>query len=430
MGLKMLKISHFIRLALLKLVFISQFCHATPTIIADTIGLPLVQKTDVAYVGAFRLPNLPYTGNVCDGFTYGGRGLAWNPAGNNGQGSLFLTGHNYCGYVGEITIPSIVNTNNTANLLRAQMLQVLPGSIIDPLEGKLATSGVTGSTHTTINGLLVNNSRLVLSIGNDMSTTVQPVSHYTRSLSLTTTGVNGPVKVFGNKSYTNPRFLSGYMCHLPTALHTTFGFKAFTGWVPQNIVANSSNGPSLFGFNPGSLEGVAELAAESILFYPASDPLQASNTGEQQSAWNWTSMVRGCAVPQGTGSVLFVGRHGVGKFDYCVGVSDPTKECYDPSDASYGEHAWPYVYKVWAYRLSDLLAVKTGALQPQDIQPYNIWTFTLPNEDVNGDHNLSGVAYDPATKRLFVVQDSALPFGEPIIHVFTVNNATATAVNY
>ena len=416
---------------LLSLLFsITSIAQATPSLPADTIGLPLVQKTNMVYAGAFRLPNLPFTGNICDGFTFGGRGLAWNPAGNNGAGSLFTTGHNYCGYVGEFTVPTLVNTATPANLNRATLLQVLPNMIVDPLQGKLNNSGLTGNTHNTVNGLLVNNGRLIISVGNDWSSEVQPISHFTRSLTLNADDVTGPVKVFGDKTYTNPRFLSGYMCHLPSALHTTFGVKALTGWVPQNIVANSSNGPSAFGFNPGSLVGVNELAAETLLFYPYYNELQLSNLGESQSTWNWTSMTRGCAVPNGTGSLLFLGRHGVGKFGYCAGSSDPASSCYDPTDSSSGEHAFPYVYKVWAYRLTDLLAVKTGSILPYQAQPYGVWNFTLPNENINDAHGLGGVAYDPAGRRLFVVQEGAMSGGEIIIHVFTINNAVSEAVNY
>ena len=418
------------KLLLFFLTTFSILAKATPSLPTDTIGLPLVQKTNMVYTGAFRLPNLPFTGNICDGFTFGGRGLAWNPAGNNGAGSLFTTGHHYCGYVGEFTIPTLINTANPTTLNRAALLQVLPNRIVDPIEGLLNNIRLTGNTHPTINGLLVNNGRLVVSVGNDFSSEVQPVSHLTRSIDLSTAGVNGPVKVFGNKTYTNPRFLAGYMCHLPSALHSTFGVSALTGWVPQNIVANSSNGPSAFGFNPGSLEGVSELAAETLLFYPYGNELQVSEVGESQSVWNWTSMTRGCAVPNGTGSLLFLGRHGTGTFGYCSGSSDPSSNCYDPTDSSSGEHAFPYVYKVWAYRLSDLLAVKTGTILPYQAQPYGIWNFTLPNEDINSAHGLGGIAYDPAGRRLFVVQEGALSGGEIIIHVFTINNATSQAVNY
>lgn len=396
----------------------------------DTLGLPLVTKANLTYAGAFRFPNLPYTGNVCDGWTFGGRGLTWNPAGNSGNGSLFSTGHNYCSNVGEFSIPALKIATDPSTLNYATLLQVQPSSIVDPLEGKMATSGLTGGTHNTVNGLLVKGGRLIVSVGNDYSTVEPPVSHYSRSLNLSTTGVNGPVKVSGNKTYTNPRLLSGYMCHLPTSLQSTFGFSAFTGWVPQSIVSNSSNGPSAFGFNPSSLEGVTTLSAETTLVYPVGKPLQDSVTGQSQSTWNWTSMTRGCAVPNGTGSLLFVGRHGVGTFNYCVGSSDPTSTCYDPTDSSSGEHAYPYVYKIWAYRLSDLLAVKAGTITPEAVQPYNVWTFTLPNENKNGAHELGGVAYDPATKRLFVVENSALPAGEPIIHVFTVDNAVSQTVTY
>ena len=120
--------------------------------------------------------------------------------------------------------------------------------------------------------------------------------------------------------------------------------------------------------------------------------------------------------PEGMRSVLFVGRHGIGTFCYGTGGASGG-ECFDPEDASKGNHAYPYRYYVWAYDANDLAAVKAGQRQPWDVQPYAVWSLSLPI--ASGNTHLRGATYDPATGRLFVSQ----AYGDneyPVIHVFTV----------
>ena len=404
----------------------------------DIASLPLVQSSNLVYEGAFRFPSIPYTGNVCDGFTYGGHGLAFNPAGNGGQGSLFATGHNYCGRIGEFSIPSVLNRTTLGELQYASLLQVQPGNkIVDGTEGTLATSGITGGTHTTINGLLVYKGSLAISAGNHYSTVVQPVSHWTRPLNLGTTGqVIGPMAVQGDRGYTNVRFAAGYMCNIPSNLQTLLGGPAITGWVADSIVSNASNGPAAFALDPDKLKTGTTVTAPTLLAYPVDFPLQTSVSGATQATWNWTSAPRGCAMPDGTRTVLFVGRHGTGEFQYGVGGANgytnttPSVPIYDPADSSTGEHAWPYRYQVWAYDAADLAKVRNGEVQAYAPRPYATWIINMPLENLNGNHETGGVAYDPTTGRLFIVQGAAGPYGEAVIQVFKVNNAVLTTPTY
>jgi hypothetical protein len=404
----------------------------------DIASLPLVQSFNMVYEGAFRFPNLPYTGNACDGITYGGDGIAFNPAGNGGQGSLFAIGNTYCGRIGEFSIPAVLNRNTIGELQYATLIQVQPGNkIVDATEGTLATSGITGGTHTTVNGVLVYKGNLAISAGNHYSTVPQLVSHWTRPLNLGATGqVIGPMPVQGDRGYTNIRFAAGYMCHIPTNLQALLGGPAITGWVADSIASNASNGPAAFALDPDKLKTGTTVIAPTLLAYPLDFPLQQTVSGETQALWNWTSTPRGCAVPDGTRSVLFWGRHGTGAFQYGTGGANGHTNTgtivpiYDPADNSTGEHAWPYRYKVWAYDAADLAKVKNGEIQAYAPRPYATWIINMPLENLDGNHVTGGMAYDPRTGRLFVVQGHGGAYGEPVIQVFKVNNALLTTPNY
>jgi hypothetical protein len=74
--------------------------------------------------------------------------------------------------------------------------------------------------------------------------------------------------------------------------------------------------------------------------------------------------------------------------------------------------------------------VARGQLKPYQVRPYATWRIDLPFSNPAGSHGLGGVAYDPKTRRLFVVQDFGAAFGEPVIHTFLVDNAVSTNVTY
>ncbi len=396
---------------------------------ATTPSLPLIQQQDFAYVGAFRMPDMPYTGNYCDSLTYSGRGLAFDPAGNAGAGSLFISGHENCGArVAEISVPELVNSPDIQALKRATLLQTRPSTLRDALEGALERSGLAGGTNATVNGLLVHGNTLLISAGNDYAYS-QPVSHWTRPKDLSVLGqVSTATAVRGDRSFRDPRGTAGYMCHVPTALQPHLGGPALTGWVAASIVSATSDGPAAFSFDPADLGKSTSLTVKTLLFYPHGYSLEASIPGQATELWNWTSIVRGCAIPEGTRTVLFFGSHGTGAFYYGTGgpngreTSAPYRAIYDPSDTSTGEHAWPYRYQIWAYDANDLMRVRQGEIAPHTIRPYASWRVRVPLERPDDRHNIGGAVYDPRTKRLYFVQQGAGPFGEIVIHALQSTN--------
>src|SRR5439155_5482788 len=81
-----------------------------------------------------------------------------------------------------------------------------------------------------------------------------------------------------------------------------------------------------------------------------------------------------------------------------------------------------YAYEVWAYNVDDLIAVKNGQKQPWQIKPYATWNFDFPITE--GSKHIGGVAYDPASGRIYVSQqggDRAGGAWMPLIQVYQLN---------
>jgi hypothetical protein len=121
--------------------------------------------------------------------------------------------------------------------------------------------------------------------------------------------------------------------------------------------------------------------------------------------------MRGVVLPEGSASLLFFGRHGMGPF--CYGEPDA---CHDPEDSGKGTHAYPYEPRVWAYSVMDLAAVKAGRRRPWDIKPYATWKL-----DGLSGANIGGVAVDPSTGRIYVSQQYA-DGAKLRIHVFKIKS--------
>jgi hypothetical protein len=66
------------------------------------------------------------------------------------------------------------------------------------------------------------------------------------------------------------------------------------------------------------------------------------------------------------------------------------------------------------------MAVKRGTLQPWQVQPYDVWNFTLPNAAPGSQ--IGGVAFDVSTGRVYVSvvnADNVTPYTNlPLIEVF------------
>lgn len=369
---------------------------------ADTVSYPLVQRENLIYQGAFRVPGVVLHGNGSSTFAYGGTGLAFNPKNN----SLFMVGHTWYQEVAEISVPEVRSNASVNALATATLLQ----PFAEMTEGRLPSVNPGDPNGIQIGGLLPYRDKLYATAfayydGNG----TQSVSHFVSGQDLSVRGdVGGPYRV-GQTGYT-----SGYMGLVPAAWQSALGGPVLNGQCCLNIISRTSYGPALFTIDPADI-GVKDPApATPLVYYPGNRPLAAWDATSPY--FNGTTQVKGVVFPEGTRSVLFFGRQGLGTF--CYGTGGAGGECNDPTDRSKGTHAYPYAHYVWAYDALDLVAVKNGEKQPWDVKPYAIWSLDLPNVHTSGAAILAGAAYDPATGRIFVSQ----AFGDgdrPLIHVFT-----------
>ena len=368
---------------------------------------PLVQQSDLTYEGAFRVPQ---GGSETSTFEYGGTALGFNPARN----SLFMTGHDWHQLSAEMSIPALVNSASLSSLNVASLLQ----PFADPTEGRRNAINPGDSNGQKVGGHLVYGGKLYVGAYSYYDAGYsQSASHFARPVSLSTTGqVQGPLRV-GTGSL-SPRWVGGYMGTIPPEWQSALGGPALTGIAGIPIASAGSVGPAASVFDPAKLGAVNPAPATLLLGYALDQSLPSrmgySMEGGTNPVWNLTSEVRGVVFPEGTRSVLFFGRHGIGTYCYGEGA-----QCNDPADADKGTHAYPYVYQVWAYDANELLAVKEGRKQAHELLPYAIWTFNLPFEN-NGKHLIGGAAWDPATRRIYIAQRDA-DGPAPVIHAFRVS---------
>ena len=355
----------------------------------------LVQVADLVHEGSFTLPNAQDTTGTY-GFEYAQGVLAFNPARN----SLFVVGHDWNQQVAEVSIPAL---GGTATVLQP---------FVDALGGRITQINPTDPNAKKIGGMAVIGNQLVLTAYSYYDGAMSATSsHFVRPVTLTASGLQGPFRV----GSLNPGFYAGYFAPVPAAWQAALGGTLLNGQCCLGIVSRTSYGPSVSVVNPADLTSArANTPATMLVGYPEAHATLAAwaSTGP---LFNGTTIMRGVVLPEGTATVLFFGRHGMGT--WCYG--EPTT-CKDPEDSGKGTHAYPYEPHVWAYNANDLAAVRAGTKQPWDVKPYA--TFRLPGLTKAG---IGGVAVDPATGRIFVSEQ----FGDGAklrIHVFRIGQGGTT----
>jgi hypothetical protein len=362
---------------------------------ASATSEPLLQASNLSYLGAFRVPEGVIGASQ---FDYGGSALAFNPAHN----SLFAVGHPYDQAVAEVAIPStIVNSSNVNNLAVAQVLQ--PFVSILPKIPNNPSSMSTGG-YEAIGGLMVNNNQLIGTAFNtyDGSGVVQ-LSHFTlSSLTLASATASGLYQV----GSLGGGFVGGYMTPVPAEWQSLLGAPDLTGQSALNIISRTSYGPDAFGFNPATLSAGVNPDIP-YLYYDQNHTTLGGYGTNPPTLFNGTvggenlTGLSAVFVP-GTRSVLFFGAIGTGQFYYgeAAAANDPNRTFKGPH--SVGGN---YTFQVWAYDANDLLAVKNGQKNPWDITPYSTWNFSFPEPD--GSKIVGGVAYDPTRGRIYLSEINA-----------------------
>jgi hypothetical protein len=370
----------------------------------DLASKPLFYAGDLEYVGLFRAPNDPSS-------EYAGRGLAYH------DGALYMT-YREVGLsqqVVKIDIPTALNVP----LASAERAAILQGPV-DPTDGNFAEVTLPNSPDeqgVRLWSLLVYGGRL---IGNAYITYDAPgnqrVGHFARALDLTDNtqfagwdAVGEPTKV---------RHTTGPMVLVPEYARAALGGPVLTtGANLASNIGSLSYGFAASAFDPNTIAGrtPTTLPSSVLMDFPFSNPMQlniaqtcepyADNelpecADDPSEHWNRATQIGGAWIPFGYRSLLFFTVHGYNS-PYCYGSGS---SCYDPVSIPSGEHAYPYRYQITAFDLAHFAAVKAGAPAHQ-VRPYASWpvTFTSMPADINADA-AAGVAYDPATKRIWIAQ--------------------------
>jgi len=94
---------------------------------------------DLVYQGSFIIPATDGVGNS---MLNAARAMTYDPAGNSGAGSLYITSNATASLVCEIAIPALVQSQNWASLNSATFIQ----TCADASSGKVVNSTSQGTT--------------------------------------------------------------------------------------------------------------------------------------------------------------------------------------------------------------------------------------------------------------------------------------------
>ena len=399
---------------------------------------PLVQFTDLQYLGAFRGPAC--TGSSCLD-SWGASAMGYRPP-YSGQpnGSLFVS----CAFtdqtMAEISIPPLVNSNDATKLNQATFLQ--PCS--DPRAG--ATYNVSaGQASTPVGGIIVNGSQLVVSYYSQYDATFdQQASHYVKSsLNLAASDAKGPYAVAqtGVQTQGTVGFTSGPMAWIPSEWRASFGNKLLIAYNGELSIGNrTSHGPAAFAFNPSDLTSVSPNSstypanpAPSVPLVYYDEPHQT--IGGPNSIYNGSSVfynavvvpsVRGLVIPDGTRSALYFQGQAMGPSVVYGGTDCQNQHGY--TDPPYHMILLAYDLNNWANSASN-----PSAYPPYNNIPYAAWDLTATSAFplLGGDSSCQGygggAVYDSAHQILYWVatkHDPLTAYGMgPIIYAWHVNAA-------
>src|SRR5258708_2228482 len=318
-------------------------------------GPQLLYQSDFTYVGAFKLPGDPYgmPNGIFDYSNASTGGAVYNDP-VNGK-SLFITGYLSAGYVSttpslaQVKIPSTIRDPDApgvgdAGLATATVVQ----GFADPSNGKGAQALTSEGTLNTI----IYNGKL---IGTE-ETAYDANCSQTKSAWVSPINFNQSSQATGPYAFNSPagaRWLGGgFMALIPPEWQSAFGGKVVSGVTPLSIISCAPAGPSLHVIDADAL--TAQPAASTVI---ASKPLVYYENGDHSCLGQWdsnlptqivcgrqvpnititdphgrgnftipyfenTSNIHGVLFADGTRSVIFFGRKGLGRYCYGEGTAD------------------------------------------------------------------------------------------------------------
>lgn len=396
-----------------------------------TIPSGCIYPCQIEYLGKWRLPadDSPTTGR---GYDYGGLGLAYNPDGDGGNGSLYVISHIQESECGEMTIPTPSMSSTLSALPQATNLQ----DITDVTHGWLDQVQADYNTSVmTLSGLLVYENRLLWNMYAyyDVGPTDYPFTG-TNNLDISVNDTEGPWLIGNLPSQT----AGGYMYHVPAAWQSAFGVPILSGSTGTSIRSQTGEGPIAIGWDPYA-DGPAPpfetvLDATTFMRYtsPHSNRLHYVWDGYIQD-WKGDQLVRGGAFPvsnvNGRSALIYSGTLGrwPGEW-YSTASAFPYNRPDSPgcNTSAKGFQNAPRESVLFFYDPNELLKVKNGTIAAHEVEPYFILSIS---EYLTPGYcgSISGMCLDTDRNRLYIIEPGTDTYtkgtfgGMPLMHVFQIN---------
>jgi len=402
---------------------------STPTPTATVPPPPgdLIQPSDLTYLGAFRLPDVPGPDECSWKWSNWGSALTYYPDGDpNGPsdsypGSLFGTGHDWNQWVSEVSIPVpvISPARNLNDLHTASTIQPFR-DIRDGLFGELELPRV-GLAHLPPQGAQTTG-KLYFAWAEHAPGQPDDTgpSHGWAELDLAHPQPGGPWRMGGY-----PKYVTGdYLFPIPNAWADDYASGQYLATGRFRDGGQGTEGPSLFAIGPwneGNLPpSGATIPATPLLLYENVSQESPHSLNNYHHSDEWSG---GAWLTAGNKSAaIFVGSKGTGKCWYgCPdGTVWPDEPPY-PSDCP--ERGWwstGFEGQIIFYAPADLAAVARGEMETWQPQPYatlNIDEYLYHLESSQQKHHLGAASFDRERGLLYVFEPLA-DGDKPLIHAW------------
>ncbi len=379
-------------------------------------------STDIAYLGAFRLPADTTGGQY--GWEYGLYAMTYYPegdpdgGGDGTPGSLFVTNHTYEQYVAEISIPTIVNSKDLSTLNRAGTLQ----NFHDINQGTYSTSYIESEIAYLPKQGAQTTDKLYISWNDWYNPGDEDLDRFGWcELTLSSPNTQGPWNLGDSNADVMPHTVGEYLFEIPAswAALNTPGKLLVTGKYREGGSNDGGvrfgGGPAMYAFGPWGQgnppsDGTA-LEKITLLSYVGGHVWSCPASGDVCKVMDrWEG---GAWVVAGTrNAVILTGRKGFGE-DYYGDVCN-----------SHGYHnLGGYKPYMLFYDPADLADVAKGEKQPYDPQPYATLdcgdhAFHSSSECSDGA-GFRSCAYDRENQLLYVAEPN-VDGAKAVIHVFKI----------
>ena len=399
--------------ALCALAILSCDAHSQVSADAGAAKAGRIQPGDLAYQGAFRLPDGPEE----HAWGWSGQALAYYPSGDpNGpddgcRGSLFGVGHNWNTWVSEISIPRpvISKTKNLQELNTAGTLQKFANIRGNLFEGRDLEQPRVGLAYLPAQGKQTSD-KLHFCWAAHMGQENKSPAYGQCELDLAHPKSVGLWNIAGMSQY----LTCDYITPIPGdwAKQNTPGMLLATGRMRDG--GQASQGPTLIAFAPWNKgnppQPNAQLNGTVLLKYSdvtAEDKhtLKGYHHSDDWSGAAWLTSGNRSAL-------VFVGTKGQGKcwYGFANGVVWPEQGPYPPvpphPNDQRGWWSTSFTAQIMFYDPTDLAAVARGKAKPHEPQPYAIMGISdvLFTSRPRAQHRLGATGFDPSAGLLYVIE--------------------------